>query len=278
MGYKTILAHVDVGKSTAGTLSVALDLANRFEAHLVGLHIHRRFESPMYSEASAALDLLYKSYEQAVKAEEDAAAATFRSVVGANVSSEWRVADGFPEDALLSHARCVDLVVMGQHDSEGPPIATPRDFAEKFTLVSERPVLIVPHIGAAKPVGQKILLCWNGRREAARAATAALPLLKKAQSVTVLIVDPHTSEADVGGEPGAEVAAWIARHGAKVAVKRDTAADSDVGNVILSRAADQDTDLIVMGLYGHSRMRELVLGGVSRTVLSSMTVPVLVAH
>jgi nucleotide-binding universal stress UspA family protein len=252
MGYKTILAHVDVGKSTAGTLSVALDLANRFEAHLVGLHIHRRFESPMYSEASAALDLLYKSYEQAVKAEEDAAAATFRSVVGANVSSEWRVADGFPEDALLSHARCVDLVVMGQHDSEGPPIATPRDFAEKFTLVSERPVLIVPHIGAAKPVGQKIL--------------------------TVLIVDPHTSEADVGGEPGAEVAAWIARHGAKVAVKRDTAADSDVGNVILSRAADQDTDLIVMGLYGHSRMRELVLGGVSRTVLSSMTVPVLVAH
>lgn len=279
MGYRTILAHVDASKSASGALRAAADLAQRFDAHLVGLHVRRRFDAPMVSDATMALEMLYKSYERVAKAEEDAAVAAFRGGVGSRAaSSEWRAIDGFAEDALVAHARCADLVVMGQPDPDGPPAGTPTDLIEKFTLTSERPLLIVPHIGAAKPVGQKIVLCWNGRREAARAATGALPLLKKAQSVMVLIVDPETDEESAGGEPGADVAGWLARHGAKVAVQRDTATDSDVANVVLSRAADYDADLIVMGLYGHSRMRELVLGGVSRTILSSMTVPVLVAH
>jgi nucleotide-binding universal stress UspA family protein len=105
-----------------------------------------------------------------------------------------------------------------------------------------------------------------------------MPFLKAASEVVVLIVDPKTSGNGHGAEPGADVATWLARHGVKVTVQRDVAADSDIGNVILSRAADLDVDLIVMGAYGHSRMRELVMGGVSRTLLSSMTVPVLMSH
>jgi nucleotide-binding universal stress UspA family protein len=122
------------------------------------------------------------------------------------------------------------------------------------------------------------VLCWNGRREAARAATAALPLLERAQAVTVLTIDPEKTDAQGTAEPGADIAVWLARHGVKAELKSDTAADTDVGSVILSRAADYDADLIVMGLYGRSRMRELILGGASRTLLKSMTVPVLVAH
>jgi nucleotide-binding universal stress UspA family protein len=275
MAFKTILVHCDTSKSAAGRLRVALELAERFDAHLIGLHVRRRFESPRFTDATMALDVLYKTFEKATAEDEATAAATFQSVVASRYgASEWRAVDGFAEDALIDHARFADLVVVGQADPDSQPIATPVDLAEKVALAGERPLLIVPHIGAAKPVGRKVLVCWNERREASRAATAALPLLAAADQVTLLTIDPKAGAA----EPGAAAAAWLSRHGAKVTVQRDTAADSDVGNVILSRAADQDADLIVMGIYGHSRVREMVLGGVSRTLLSSMTVPLLVAH
>ena len=122
------------------------------------------------------------------------------------------------------------------------------------------------------------MLCWNASREAARAASEALPLLKAAKQVIVLIVGPQTVADASSVEPGANVAAWLSRHGVKVTVQRDTSADADAGSAILSHAADHDADLIVMGIYGHSRLREMVLGGASRTLLSSMTVPVLMAH
>ncbi len=155
------------------------------------------------------------------------------------------------------------------------PEATPSDLAEKLALHSERPIMVVPHIGA-KPPGRTIMVCWNGQREASRAATGALPLLKAAERVIVLIVDPEKSGN--WQDAGLDVAQWLGRHGVQATVQRDSAVASDVGNVILSRAADSAADLIVMGIYGHSRMREFVLGGVSRTLLASMTVPLLIAH
>jgi nucleotide-binding universal stress UspA family protein len=122
------------------------------------------------------------------------------------------------------------------------------------------------------------MLCWNASRESARAAADALPFLAAAEKVVVLVVDPRSSAGGHGAEPGADVATWLARHGVKVTVQRDVAADADIGGVILSRAADHGADLIVMGIYGHSRVREMILGGASRSLLSSMTVPVLMAH
>ena len=130
---------------------------------------------------------------------------------------------------------------------------------------------------AAEPA-KTVMLCWNASRESARAASDALPLLRAAAKVIVLCVDPRSSAHGHGAEPGADAAAWLSRHGVKVTVQRDVAANSDVGNVILSRAADLDVGLIVMGLYGHSRLRETVLGGASRTLLASMTVPLFVSH
>jgi nucleotide-binding universal stress UspA family protein len=112
----------------------------------------------------------------------------------------------------------------------------------------------------------------------ARAATEALPFLVSAEKVIVLIVDTRKLGSGHGPEPGADVAARLARHGVNVTVQREVATDADVGELILSRAADHDVDLIVMGLYGHSRLREVILGGASRTLLSRMTVPVLMAH
>jgi nucleotide-binding universal stress UspA family protein len=139
-------------------------------------------------------------------------------------------------------------------------------------------VLVVPKIGALSPIGKTVMVCWNASRESARAATDALPLLHAAEKVIVLVIDPEISADGHGQEPGADVALWLARHGVKVTVQRDVAADAKVGETILSRAADFGADLIVMGIYGHSRLREFVLGGASRTLLESMTVPVLMSH
>jgi len=276
MSYKTILVHCDAGRTTAGRVAVALSLAERFDAHLVGLHVRQRFEAPMFTDATVALDALYKSYEESVKTEEAAASAAFQGALAdKRRSSEWRVIDGYAEDTLTAVARYVDLVVVGQREPEPTPEATPSDLPEKLALHSERPVLVVPHIGAAQPPGRTIMVCWNGLREASRATTGALPLLKAAGRVIVLTIDAEKAgQSDAGRQAGE----WLRRHGVKAAVQHDNAVASDVGNVILSRAADSAADLIVMRIYGHSRMREFVLGGASRTLLASMTVPLLIAH
>ena len=279
MGYSTILVHCDASRTTPGRLGVALDLAGRFDSHVVGVHVRQRFEAPMFTDGSASMDSLYKSYEEAVKADEAAALAVFKSATGGKrISSAWRVINGYAEEELAAQARYADLVVVGQYDPQSEPMATPADLVEKLALKSERPLLVMPHIGASKPPGKTVMLCWNGSREASRAATGALPLLKKASSVIVLIVDPRSNAKLARGDPGAEIAQWLSRHGANVEIQHDSAVESDVGNVILSRAADRDVALIVMGVYGHSRMREMVLGGASRTLLHSMTVPLLIAH
>jgi nucleotide-binding universal stress UspA family protein len=277
MSYKTILVHCDAGRGTAVRLEIAFDLALRFEAHVIGLHVRQAFQAPAFTDAGPAMDSLYKTYETTVKADEAIVTAAFREAAGGKgVSREWRVTDGYVDEILRAEARTADLVIVGQAEPDSPPTATPADLAEDVAMAGECPVLIVPHIGVAKPPGKTVMLCWNTSREAKRAATGALPLLAMADKTIVLIIDPKPG---VGNEePGADVASWLARHGVKVTVQRDTAADSDVGGVILSRAADHDVDLIVMGIYGHSRMRELVLGGASRTLLASMTAPLLVAH
>ena len=280
MTYKTILVHCDASKSVAHRLDVAAGLAQRFDAHLVGLHVRPSFEAPMYIEGSYPMDDLYKAYEENVKADQTAASAAFaKAIKGMALSSEWRVVEGFSESVLALHARYADLVVVGQTDPETTAnTPTPSDLPETVALSTGRAVLVVPYIGVRKAPGDVVMLCWNASRESARAATEALPLLQAASQVVVLAVDAETSAAGHGAEPGADAAAWLSRHGIKVTVQRDSAPDADIGNMILSRAAEHGADLIVMGIYGHSRMRELVLGGASRTLLSSMNLPVLMAH
>jgi nucleotide-binding universal stress UspA family protein len=276
MGFKTMLVHVDTGRSAPARLKLSAELAARSAAHVTGLYVRRPFQAPAFSDAGPAMDSLYRTYENAAKADEALATAAFRDLIGStSLSSEWRVTDGLAEEVVAAHARYADVVIVGQSEPDAAATTTPPDLAETVAMAGERPVLIVPHIGAIKPPGKTVLLCWNGTREAARAATGALPILKKADKVIILLIDPRS---DGGEQPGADVASWLVRHGVKAVVQRDTAADSNVGGVILSRAADHDADLIVMGLYGHSRMREWVLGGASLTLLASMTVPLLVAH
>jgi nucleotide-binding universal stress UspA family protein len=276
MSYKTVLVLVDAGKRTADTLKVAFDIAGRSGGHVIGLHIRPRFQPPAFTDGTYAIDALYKAHEENVRVDEGKAIAAFQAASAATkASSEWRVLDGFADDELAIAARYADLVVVGQPDPESPTV--PGDLPEHVALMTERPVLVVPHVGAAKVPGKVVLLAWNDSREASRAATAALPILEQAEKVVVLSVDPKTPD-NIHGDPGVSMAQWLKRHGVNATLQRDTAKESDVGSVILSRAADHDADLIVMGVYGHSRVREMVLGGVSRTLLGSMTAPLFIAH
>lgn len=278
MSYKTILVHCDASKTVSHRLAVAVQAAERFGAHLVGFHARTPFEAPMLADGGGfPMDDFFKAYDEAVKTEEAAAFAAFtKATKGKGLATEWRVVDGYVDAELVVQARYADLVVLGQ--AEPGQTATPSDLPEAVALATGRPVLAVPHIGVRRPPGKLVMLCWNAGREAARAAHDALPFLKGADKVVVLIIEPRSSASGHGAEPGADVAAWLSRHGVKVTVQRDVAPDADVGAAILSRAADHDADLIVMGVYGHSRVRELVLGGASRTLLGSMTVPILMAH
>ena len=278
MSYKTILVHCDASPKLSQRLDVAVELAQRHGAHLVGVHVQAPFDVPAFFDGAMPMDDLFAAYEAAAKADREAAAAAFdKAIKGMHLSTEWRLAKGYVENELAVQARYADLLVVGQTDPDAESL-TPTDLPETVALSTGRPTLVVPHIGARSKPGKSIMLCWNASRESARAASDAMPFLAAAEKVIVLVVDPRASAGGHGPEPGADVGTWLARHGVKATIQRDVAPDADVGNAILSRAADHDVDLIVMGIYGHSRMREMVLGGASRTLLSSMTVPVLMSH
>lgn len=276
MSYKTILVQIDSGKRGSVRVEVAIRLARQHDAHLVALHALAPFEPPGYVLAEmgpaiieaqrlvAATDMVRTEGEFT----KQVSAAGLRNV-------EWRTATDDPVDAVTLHARYADLVVIGQTDaSDGSHV--PADFPERLVLAAGRPVLILPSVGSFATVGKRILVAWNPSREATRAVTDAIPFLQLADTVHVMAVNPKAGEH--GTVAGADIGLYLARHGVRVEVKTDHGAEIDVGNELLSRAADLDADLIVMGGYGHSRLKEWVLGGATRTILESMTTPVLMSH
>ena len=146
-----------------------------------------------------------------------------------------------------------------------------------MVLAAGAPVMIVPHIGAPSTTAEKVMVAWNASREAARAVRDAMPLLEKAKTVDVVCCHPEATP-DHGELAGADIGLHLSRHGIEVDVQVLEGEEIDVGNALLSHAADRGSDCLVMGGYGHSRLQEAVLGGATRTILQSMTIPVLMAH
>jgi nucleotide-binding universal stress UspA family protein len=208
----------------------------------------------------------------------DAAAARFEQAAKrSGLSAEHHVAEATlagAADAFGSIARRFDISVVGQ--AEPKKLAAQDLIIEAALFESGRPVLIVPYIQREGLKLDRVMVCWDGSRNAARAVGDAIPLLVRAKAVEVVLVASEPGKSDE--LPGADIAHHLARHGLKVELQRIVSPGLDVANTILSHAADAGTDLIVMGGYGHSRMRELVLGGATRGILASMTVPTLMSH
>jgi len=273
MSYKTILVHLDENRRRSERLGLALDLGAAFDAHVV----RRRhlFDRLRLGDALAEAGPLVQEIELRRRREAAAAAEKeFRQAERrAAGKAEWRLSMDSALGAVRLNALYADLVVAGQPEPDDPYAA---DFAAELVLSVGRPVLFVPYAGHYAACGKRVLVAWNASREAARAVSDALPLLARAESVEVVAFDPD--RGDHGETPGADFSLYLARHGVKATAARQRAPSLDIGAQILSRAADTGADLIVMGGYGHSRLREVVLGGATRSLLEAMTVPVLMSH
>lgn len=175
-------------------------------------------------------------------------------------------------DMIAMHARYADLTVVGQVDPNRPADLVPADLPGQAALLAGRPVLALPYAWASVPIGQRIVIGWDGGREAARAVADAMPFLQAASEVAVLMVDRQ------GDLPGADISAYLARRGVNVEAVALADSGISVADTLLSTAADRNADLLVMGAYGRSRLREMILGGTTRRILSEMTLPVLLSH
>ena len=199
---------------------------------------------------------------------------------GQTFASEWREADAAYDSAvtqLLEHGRCADLIVTSQKDSEWL-YSEALEEPDRLVVESGRPVLLLPKSGEIHDFGKRIVVAWNGLREAARAVFDALPLLKKAGEVIVVWINPQEDGETAGQLPGIDICTTLARHGVKCEATQNIRPSADVGETLLSTVKNNAADLLVMGCYGHSRMLEFVFGGATRHVLHHMAVPVLMAH
>jgi nucleotide-binding universal stress UspA family protein len=274
---KDIVVNLSVGEKPTPAGDFAVAVAATFEAHLAGVAF---LYDPIVPVSGAG----YIPAEVIETQERDNRAATEAAIKRFTSACERAgvTAEPLPLSASFAGvgeqfsriARRFDLSIVGQAEPETSGVE--EVIAEAALFESGRPVILVPYIQKGPLKLDYITVCWDGSRAAARAIADAIPLLKRSGRVEVFIVSDERGKQDE--VEGADMAAHLARHGLNVQVERTALGDIDVADIILSHAADTGTDFIVMGGYGHSRLREFVLGGVTRSIFKAMTVPVLMSH
>lgn len=280
MALKDILVHLDATEASANRLDIAVELAQRHGAHLVGLYVlDVLLPYGIAADASGAgVAMLYDEMRKVGLESVGPVEANFRERLRRDgiAGGEWRMVEGISGEIVPLHARYADLAILGQQDPDGAEASGAILSATLFG--SGRPILVVPYTGRYPTVGRRVLIGWNATREAARAVNDAMPILQKADQVTALAVNPERGIQGHGDEPAADIALHLSRHGVNATAAHMVAPDVSDGEALLNAVAEQNIDLLVLGAYGHSRLRQMVLGGVTSTLLGSMTVPVLLSH
>jgi nucleotide-binding universal stress UspA family protein len=267
MAYRTILIELQRNGSMEARLRAARAIAQRSEAVLVGMHV---MPSPVipasFGEAAVYLGPeVIEAQRQASREVKEQVRATFERVCGTSRNAVWREAEGDAGRLLAAAAHCADLVVAAKRELsalEAPAVI------EELTLAAGVPVLMLPPDGA-EAFGRTVVVGWNGSREVARAVHEGLPLLREAERVILLTIGEAATDSLEAG------AAMLRRHGVAVEPQQVEGPDGAAGEGLLAQAAAHGADLLVMGAYGHSRLRELVFGGATRHVLREATLPVL---
>jgi nucleotide-binding universal stress UspA family protein len=267
-------------------LAVAIGLARRHDAHLTGLC---PLELLLPADMSFALggypDLwALPEFANKIEGESRTKAALiegpFREMLRREgLKGDWLLETGPLIQAVTRRTRAADLVVVGQADPDHPLPPAARTLVEDILMTAGRPLLLVPYAGRFESVGTNALIGWTPTRESARAVHDALPLLTPSGKVTVVTVELPGSASDTRAVPAADIAEHLARHGLAVTAARTFVSDGlSAADVLLDYASDIDADLLVVGGYGHSRTREMIMGGVTRDLLQHMTLPVLMSH
>jgi nucleotide-binding universal stress UspA family protein len=279
MTYKTLLVHLDTSARANARLSLALKLARTFGAHLDGLFATFMPHPHEFYVMSGSADY-YDEHRQLRAEQRGAIERRFRAELArARVEGDWVAAERAPIASVTQRSRSADLTIVGQTDPDDPEAYVADQFVEMIVMGAGGPVLVMPYTGSFESIGERVLIGWNGTREAVRAVHDAIPFISRAAHVTIAAAattfGPAASEASC-----TDLAAMLARHGATtVDVERfERHASETSGDALLRYAADGGFDLLVMGAYGHARLQEMVLGGATRSVLATMTLPVLMSH
>jgi nucleotide-binding universal stress UspA family protein len=274
---KDIVVNLTGGAPQEFAADYAISLAKLFDAHIAGIGFIYEPVIPGSVLGGIPTDLIEAQREENTKAAK-AATNRFEAAAGeARLSAEVRILDASvagAADLFGRIARRFDLAVVGQ--------ARPKEGASEELLIegalfeSGRPVVVVPYVQTQAVTLERVLVCWDGSRPATRAIADALPFLRRAKAIDIVAV---SGERGKGSElVGTNMARHLARHGLTVTLKRVSSGDVDVPSAIRAQVAETGADFMVMGGYGHSRLREFILGGVTRTILTSSTIPVLMSH
>ncbi len=273
---KDIVVNLGLGShDPAGEYAVSL--ADAFQAHLLGVAFSFEPVIPGMVMGGIPPEFIDSQRAESDKKARAAVARFEKAAKQAGVSVETRIISSSisgAADQFGQLARRFDLVVVGQ--PEGDKAAPDEVVDEGVLFESGRPVIFVPFIQKIGVKLDRVMVCWDGSRAATRAVADSIPILQKAKTVEIVLVAAKGFKADEA--PGVDLAKHLARHGLQVTLKRITSPEIDIASTILSYAADSNADMIVMGGYGHSRLREFVLGGVTRSILETMTVPALMSH
>ena len=278
MSYKTLLVNAAPSRGAQQVIAYASRLALAQEAHLVGLASTGLTELAYQCNAAAPGVMLLPEDVSAMTGSAQEALDRFQAIAAqlGVTSVEQRLTDDNLLDSLVLQSRYSDLVVVGQGEF-GLNYPLSAFSPQQLILHCPRPVVVVPAAGEYTRVAERPLLAWDGGMAASRAIEAAIPLLQRARLVTLAVFNPDQVYGAHGPQPGADMAHFLARHGIRLeVVVRETA--GDVGQELLMLAGERESDLLVMGCYGHTRFRELLLGGTSRSVLRKMTLPVLMTR
>lgn len=280
MSYCSLLVYLDHDAHCSRRTELAIGLARQFSSHIVGIAPTGTVDLPTSVSSASTLETYASEQRDALRISAARATRHFaeRCLAAGIESFETIIDDSDKADALTSRAHCADLTIVGQADSRADGYSAAQELVEQQVTASGQATLVVPYASCYDTLGERVLVAWDESREASRAISDSLPLLRLAQQVRLACWAAQGARHDsaMRGRLDA-VCRWLTRHGVNAKVELEST-DIPITESILSRAAEWSSDLIVMGAYGRSRLSELVLGGASRGMLTSMTVPVLMSH
>jgi nucleotide-binding universal stress UspA family protein len=287
MALRDILIYLDQSEHALERLHLAADLARRHQSRLTALYVrelspvqrHQQSIAELGQGSARAISQTNRQIRHSIdEAIERLQSALEEIRLNYELEIEWRCLDGVGSIIVPQHARFADLCVLSQ-DVSATAAATEYTFSEELLFVTGRPVIFVPTHGSFKTLGQHILVAWNSSRAATRAVNDALPLIERAQQVTVLAVNPAQFAKRYGALAPEKMVEHLRRHGAQVTgVSRDDVASDLIADAVQAEALRVGADLIVAGAFGHPRLWEKLMGGVTRDLLARMQLPVLMSY
>ncbi len=278
MGFKDILVHVDATASSRTRLQIGLTLARGFGARMAGLHVIPEPAVPPYFKPSV-VERIAAIYAENAREAAAAAEVLFRQETkDAGVSTVWECIAGDMEVMIGERARFADLLVLGQFDTENPPMISAFLLPAKVVFGAATPILVVPNAWSFGDVGRSVVIAWDGSREAARSIRDAMPFLEVAERVLVLALDPERQGHMHAGAHTDEIVAYLNRHGVRVEAAEMRSDSKGVTMDLLEQTDRHSANLLVMGAYGHSPLWEFAVGGTTANVLEQTTIPVLMSR